>query len=390
MDFRGIALACVVLVALVAGTAPAGTSLVPVRSANPDPFQVSLSATPSFGAAPLSVYFQASVSTGTPTFYHWSFGDGSTLNGSNATYADPEHVFLVAGAYTTEVNVSEGSAYAVASIPLHVVSAPLGVVITARPSSGVEPLTVTFRANVTGGSGTYLSLNWSFGDGSIGSGFEVQYTYERPGDFYVTLRVEDSSKETDVAATWVNLTGPPADGSTPVGTVELWAAIGFAFGAAAVVAVVAARSRWAVRQEARDLAPPDGSAPAAPSSALAPPIAAPADSVPREGPRGPPVAAAPVVRLSHRIVVHLAGQGTLGPSDVAPLGMTQAGMSAALGVRQNGLTNVLRRLVAAGVVTEELRHVSGQPRRLKVYRLTPRGELLARELRHRPAPAKGE
>lgn len=90
--------------------------------------------------------------------------------------------------------------------------------------------------------------------------------------------------------------------------------------------------------------------------------------------------------MSQRIVLHLAGLGTLGADEVATLGFTQIGMSESLGVRQNALTNVLRRLVAAGIVSEDVRHVSGQPRRLKVYRLTSRGEALAKDLRrHRAA-----
>ncbi|HEY6237961.1 MAG TPA: hypothetical protein VIZ68_02090, partial [Thermoplasmata archaeon] len=47
------------------------------------------------------------------------------------------------------------------------------------------------------------------------------------------------------------------------------------------------------------------------------------------------------------------------------------------------VSNVLRRLASSGLVVEELQHVQGQPRRLKVYRLSLRGEALARELRRR-------
>jgi DNA-binding MarR family transcriptional regulator len=81
--------------------------------------------------------------------------------------------------------------------------------------------------------------------------------------------------------------------------------------------------------------------------------------------------------------VHLSAQGQLRDDEVATPGFTQGGMASALGVRQNSLTNVLRRLVAAGLLTEDVRHVKGRNRRLKVYRLTVRGEGLARELRLR-------
>jgi len=383
MQVRGTAIASLVLMALVVGGTPTGSVSGGAHPPSADAFTVSLSATPSFGTAPLSVVFEASVSSGSPTSYHWSFGDGTTLNGTNASFADPEHVFATAGTFTTQVNISEGSAYSVGTIPVHVISAPLGVTVSARPSKGVEPLTVTFRANVTGGTGTYLSLNWSFGDGSTGSGFVVQYTYERPGDFYVTVRVEDSSRATASAGTWVNLTAP-ADGGGTLGSVLVWALVGFALGVGVAVAVVVLRSRWGPPSALPEPTPP---APATP--VVVAPVLAPATSGELQVPSvrdGKAVPSPPVLRLSQRIVVHLAGQGTLGPYEVAPVTITQGGMAAALSVRQNGLTNVLRRLVAAGIVTEELRHVVGQPRRLKVYHLTPRGELLARELRHRPPP----
>jgi DNA-binding MarR family transcriptional regulator len=95
-----------------------------------------------------------------------------------------------------------------------------------------------------------------------------------------------------------------------------------------------------------------------------------------------------VLRLSHRVVLHIAQQGFLPPNEVAPLGLSQTGMVADLGATQSSLTKVLQRLEAAGVLTVGRAHVRGQPRRLKVYRLTPLGESLARELRSQAAAAR--
>ena len=387
MGFHGLVVVSVLLVALGAGGA-----LAPAHPGGPAPlaapeFTVSVGATPSFGVAPLAVEFQSSVSSGTPTYYRWSFGDGSTLNGSNQSYAAPEHVYPTAGTYEVVVNVSEGAVHENGSITVHALVPTLTVVLRARPTSGVAPLTVTFQANVTGGSGTYLSLNWSFGDGSVGSGFVVQYTYPRAGNFYATVHVLDSDLDSETVGTWINLTSSPPNASPSTGTIELWVAIGFALGAVAAVAAVALRGRWGLGSVERQLTPPDGAV-AGPAVTPAPPPVERPTPAPASAPTAPASPPRSVLRLSQRIVVHLAGQGTLGPYDVAPAPLTQAGMASALGVRQNALTNVLRRLVAAGVVAEDVRHVSGQPRRLKVYHLTPRGELLARELRHRPPPSE--
>ena len=43
----------------------------------------------------------------------------------------------------------------------------LGVVIVDTPSNGSAPLRVQFYGVVTGGTGTYLDVNWSFGDGTL-------------------------------------------------------------------------------------------------------------------------------------------------------------------------------------------------------------------------------
>jgi DNA-binding MarR family transcriptional regulator len=89
------------------------------------------------------------------------------------------------------------------------------------------------------------------------------------------------------------------------------------------------------------------------------------------------------LRLSHRVILHVYAQGTLAPGEVAPPGLCQAGMVEALGIPQTGLAAVLRRLEAAEVLTTERGHVRGHDRRLKIYRLSPRGLELARELRTR-------
>ncbi len=91
------------------------------------------------------------------------------------------------------------------------------------------------------------------------------------------------------------------------------------------------------------------------------------------------------VNSAGRVILHLASLGRLPPEEVAPFGHTQGGMIQALGLRQGTLAKVLSRLEAAHVIEVDLRHVTGQPRRLKVYRLTGVGESVARDLRLRRA-----
>ena len=95
------------------------------------------------------------------------------------------------------------------------------------------------------------------------------------------------------------------------------------------------------------------------------------------------------MRTSQRVILHILRQGRLDPNELAPVGLSQAGIGAALGLRQSSLAKALARLVAAGVLSVGRRHVEHQVRRLKVYELTPLGETLARDLRRRttrPSP----
>ena len=99
-------------------------------------------------------------------------------------------------------------------------------------------------------------------------------------------------------------------------------------------------------------------------------------------PSGPPEG---TVRLSQRVILHVYSQGSLPAGAVAPPGLCQAGIGEALGIPQSGLAAVLRRLEAAEILQTERGHVRGRDRRLKIYRLTSRGEAVAKELRARSA-----
>lgn len=100
-------------------------------------------------------------------------------------------------------------------------------------------------------------------------------------------------------------------------------------------------------------------------------------SIPTPGVHPPP--SPKIVRLSRRVLDHLARFEPLLPGDLAPVECTQGGMVAELGVSQGALTGVLRRMVAAGLAVADRRHVPGSSRRLRAYRLTAAGYALARK-----------
>jgi hypothetical protein len=83
------------------------------------------------------------------------------------------------------------------------------------------------------------------------------------------------------------------------------------------------------------------------------------------------------IRISERILYHLHAAQVTDEAGRAPVGLTQQGIQSALELRQGAVASALARMVAAGLVTSRLDHVSGRARRLKVYRLTPLGQRLS-------------
>ncbi len=332
------------------------------------------------------VRFNATASVGTPTAYAWSFGDGSFWNATGPGAATPAHEYEQPGEYNASVNATESGCSEGASVTLAAVAGPISVGCSASPTSGRVPLSVAFRCSASGGSGTYVSSLWTFGDGGTGTGFSVVYTYAHPGRYTAILNVSDSRGHWSLATVEVDAEAPPAassDGELGL-SIEGWAVL------AAAVAVVGVALYFARRPSSpRGIPrspgsePPPALAPSRPAepAAILPAPPEPPASGPEARPRPRPPADA--LRLTERVVLHLTLAGRLDPNDVATPSRTQAGMAETLGVGQNSLTNVLRRLEAADVVWHEVRHVAGRPRRLKVYGLTGRGEALGRELRLR-------
>ena len=120
-----------------------------VRNLNGDqPPTVAASATPSTGAAPLTVSFSSlgtSDPEGRPLTYSWDFGDGGT-----STAANPTHVYAAQGAFTARLAVSDGSNTAYAGpIQIRVGGPPVPTITS--PANGS-----TFQAgqliNFTGGA----------------------------------------------------------------------------------------------------------------------------------------------------------------------------------------------------------------------------------------------
>ncbi|MGA9187790.1 MAG: PKD domain-containing protein [Methanosarcina sp.] len=93
----------------VTATVPVGSSpdafgqfIVPLQAKSVPPV-AKFSATPTSGKASLTVAF-TDKSTGTPTKWKWSFGDGTT-----STTQNPKHRYLVEGKYTVTLKVTNAA-----------------------------------------------------------------------------------------------------------------------------------------------------------------------------------------------------------------------------------------------------------------------------------------
>lgn len=166
----------------------------PVIPATPPTAVISSSA--ATGPAPITVSFDGSGSTATNATivaYNWSFGDGGSAISSKVS-----HAYTTAGAYTATLTVTDSKGQAsevgtpvIVTAPLVTNKAPQAV-ISATPTSGSAPLTVSFDGSgSTDSDGSISSYVWNFGDGSSATGKMASHTYTTEATFTATLQVTD-------------------------------------------------------------------------------------------------------------------------------------------------------------------------------------------------------
>jgi PKD repeat protein len=388
------------LLLVVGWAGPPGTAGAHAPSVRPGSFSLSLSASPVSGPAPLLVQFQAAVAPSTTSAtFNWSFGDGTGLNVTAVGSSSPSHLYRDPGLFTASVAAYSSGGSTNASVHLRVDPGNLSVGIAADPPGGPAPLTVHFTVVISGGSGTYKSILWSFGDGDNGSGADILYTYAHAGSFPVSVNVTDELGHSAVATTSVVVDAGSAvsgggDGGPALSTpllLTLVALVGLLVLGLVVYGLYSIRPYRRLRSGSSPAVPdgtPEGEiggGAASTSPELVSPVvfgvsASPPDATTTvAGPNRSDASSDP--RLSERILAHLYWRGRTDSHGVPRFEATQNGIAEALGLRQSVVSKVVSRLVAAGVLRTELLHVTGARRRVKVYTLTARGEAFARSLR---------
>jgi PKD repeat protein len=149
---------------------------------------ISAFATPSTTEVGGTVGLSANMTLGDPPYsYAWNFGDSTTGAGASVS-----HQFAVAGTY--HVNVTGTDYNGVTSsflVPVVVDPALHAQAVVARSTvdAGVSD---GFTGTGSGGSSTYTTYAWHFGDGGTWSGRLATHTYSSAGNYSAELNITDS------------------------------------------------------------------------------------------------------------------------------------------------------------------------------------------------------
>jgi PKD repeat protein len=161
------------------------------------PLAASFTYSPSFPTVSDTVAFNDQ-STGAPTAWLWSFGDGTTSSAQN-----PSKRYNAAGNYTVSLTVYRDSQSVTGTRIVSVVAnggSPVTPAVSAQfdvstnnPSPGAN---VTFTDRSTGSP---TSWAWSFGDGATSSAQNPSHAYAAPGTYTVSLTVSNANGQSLMA-----------------------------------------------------------------------------------------------------------------------------------------------------------------------------------------------
>jgi len=138
--------------------------------------------------------------------YLWNFGDGTT-----STMANPVHIYSSIGAYDvslTVYNITSGcESTKIRSLVVANEHADFNV------SDTILCKYSPFSFNAINSNPAYIiNYNWNFGDGSTGVGRMVTHSYNRSGNYNVTLVITDvlGCKDTMIKRQLLRVNGPTA------------------------------------------------------------------------------------------------------------------------------------------------------------------------------------
>lgn len=147
----------------------------------------SFTANTTSGCSPLLVNF-TDHSTGNPTSWNWSLGNGAT-----SVLQNPSVVYINPGQYTVKLVIKSitGKDSIVKTNYITVYAKP-NVSFAASNYSGCAPTPITFTDLSNPVNGTITNRRWDFGDGTFSTLANPTHTYTSPGNFNISLQVTNS------------------------------------------------------------------------------------------------------------------------------------------------------------------------------------------------------
>lgn len=136
---------------------------------------------------PSNVYFFYDQSSGSPSYWHWDFGDNTTSSQQN-----PVHTYSSPGIYYVCLTI--------ANLGSNCTSTYCDTVVVGNNQTG--PCVASFTHSLNPNGGVYfqgyanqnaVQYQWSFGDGTSGSGQYINHVYSNPGTYTVCLTVFNNS-----------------------------------------------------------------------------------------------------------------------------------------------------------------------------------------------------
>ncbi|UCE37753.1 MAG: PKD domain-containing protein [Thermoplasmata archaeon] len=130
-------------------------------------------------------------------WYNWSFGDGFYDNGTNIT---PTHIYTFSGLYTATLKCTDANGnWATDIVNITVTDSLPPIANAGLDDSTDEDLPIVFNGSLSWDDFGITDYLWDIDDSDgldWGSpdkmGMEVNWTYDTPGDYVVTLRVIDA------------------------------------------------------------------------------------------------------------------------------------------------------------------------------------------------------
>jgi PKD repeat protein len=146
-----------------------------------EPIEAGFDASVYSGYAPLNVSF-TDHSTGSPSSWYWTFGDGT-----NSTVQNPTHTYKSAGTFKATLKVGDDSVYSYITVKR---AYPPVSYFSAYVAYGGNPKAVKF---VDRSTGYITSYRWAFGDGTYSNEKSVIHAYRNTGRYVVSHTVTNSA-----------------------------------------------------------------------------------------------------------------------------------------------------------------------------------------------------